>query len=557
MNISFIFPTHLGKARAFLVNEVLSAAAKQQGHHVVSVENADFVVLFDEQVPANVVGKKGVVLDLETAFNQPEQALQQGINAGQHFSVATMPEVATTNTPVNQTKNIVAITACPTGVAHTFMSAEAIENYGKAQGWNIKVETRGQVGAGNAISPEEVAAADLVFVAADIDVDLSKFQGKLMYRTSTGLALKKTAQEFEKAFQQAVVYQGGNVQSNNPSEAPSNERKGLYKHLMTGVSHMLPLVVAGGLLIAISFMFGIEAFKDENIAGGLPKALMDIGGGAAFHLMIAVFAGYVAFSIADRPGLAVGLIGGMLATSANAGILGGIIAGFLAGYVVLFLNKRIQLPASLASLKPILILPLLGSAIVGLAMVYLINPPVAAIMESLTNWLKSMGDVNAMLLGLIIGAMMCVDMGGPVNKAAYTFSVGMLASQVNAPMAAAMAAGMVPPIGMAIATLIARNKFTVNQRDAGKASFVLGLCFISEGALPFVAADPVRVIATSILGGATAGALSMGLGITLQAPHGGLFVIPFVSQPLMYLGVIAIGSVVTGVLYALIKPKSA
>lgn len=552
MNMSFIFPAQLGKARAFLVNEVLTAAAKQQGHHVVAVEQADFVVLFDEQVPANVVGKQGAVVSLEHAFTQPEAVLQQAVSSSKTFANATTV-AASEDAGV---KNIVAVTACPTGVAHTFMSAEAIATYAQAQGWNVKVETRGQVGVGNLITPEEVAAADLVFVAADIDVDLSKFEGKPMYRTSTGLALKKTAQEFDKAFKQAAVYTGGKSESKAAEENTKGERKGVYKHLMTGVSHMLPLVVAGGLLIAMSFMFGIEAFKDDTIAGGLPKALMDIGGGAAFHLMIAVFAGYVAFSIADRPGLAVGLIGGMLATNAGAGILGGIIAGFLAGYVVKFLNDKIQLSPSLASLKPILILPLFGSLIVGLAMVYIINPPVAAIMESLSSWLKSMGDINAVVLGIILGVMMCTDMGGPVNKAAYTFSVGMLASSVNTPMAAAMAAGMVPPIGMAIATWIARKKFTTNQRDAGKASFVLGLCFISEGALPFVAADPVRVIASSILGGATAGALSLGLGISLQAPHGGLFVIPFVSDPLLYLGVIAVGSLVTGVCYAIIKPKA-
>ena len=550
MNISFIFPAQLGKARAFLVNEVLTAAAKQQGHSVVNAEQADFVVLFDEQVPANVVGKQGAVVSLEQAFTQPEATLTQAVSSAQTFANAT--QAAVSNSGV---KNIVAVTACPTGVAHTYLSADKIAEYAKSQGWNVKVETRGQVGIRNSISEEEVTNADLVFIAADIDVDLSKFQGKLMYRTSTGLALKKTAQEFEKAFQQATVYQGGSAAATKGEEA-TGEKKGIYKHLMTGVSHMLPFVVAGGLLIAISFMFGIEAFKDPNIAGGLPKALMDIGGGAAFHLMIAVFAGYVAYSIADRPGLTAGFVGGMLATTAGAGILGGIIAGFLAGYVVKFLNDNIKLPASLTSLKPILILPLLGSASVGLAMVYVINPPVASIMEALSSWLKSMGEINAIVLGIVLGVMMCTDMGGPVNKAAYTFSVGMLASDVNTPMAAAMAAGMVPPIGMAIATWIARNKFTVNQRDAGKASFVLGLCFISEGALPFVAADPVRVIATSILGGATAGAISLGLGITLQAPHGGLFVIPFVSQPLMYLAAIAIGSAVTGVTYALIKPKA-
>ncbi|AHG79919.1 FruA protein [Mannheimia varigena USDA-ARS-USMARC-1388] len=551
MNISFVFPQTLGNARRFLVNEVLSAVAKQQGYNVVEANQADFVVLFDNTIPQVAAGKKGAILDLDQAFAQPEASLKQAVENGQLFANATVtPAVSTSGV-----KNIVAVTACPTGVAHTFMSAEAIENYAKAQGWNVKVETRGQVGAGNPISEEEVATADLVFVAADIDVDLEKFKGKPMYRTSTGLALKKTAQEFEKAFAQAKVYEGGVAKAEN-AESATGEKKGLYKHLMTGVSHMLPLVVAGGLLIAISFMFGIEAFKDETIAGGLPKALMDIGGGAAFHLMIAVFAGYVAFSIADRPGLAVGLIGGMLATTAGAGILGGIVAGFLAGYTVKFLNGAIKLPPSLTSLKPILILPLLGSAIVGLLMIYLINPPVKALMDALVEWLNTMGQTNAIILGIVLGAMMCTDMGGPVNKAAYTFGVGLIASQQYTPMAAVMAAGMVPPIGMAIATLIARNKFNTNQRDAGKASFVLGLCFISEGALPFVAADPIRVILSSILGGATAGAISMSLGITLQAPHGGLFVIPFVSQPLMYLAAIAIGSVVTGVVYATIKQKA-
>lgn len=551
MNISFLFPANVGKARQFLVGEVLSAAAKQQGHNVVSAELADFVVLFDNEIPAQAAGKKGAVINLDQAFAQPESALQQAVYSAQIFANATTTAVSTSGV-----KNIVAVTACPTGVAHTFMSAEAIENYAKAQGWNVKVETRGQVGAGNPISPEEVAAADLVFVAADIDVDLSKFEGKPMYRTSTGLALKKTASEFDKAFKEAKVYTGGAVAAKANDESASQEKKGVYKHLMTGVSHMLPIVVAGGLLIAISFMFGHTAFQDESIAFGLPKALMDIGGGAAFHLMIAVFAGYVAYSIADRPGLAVGLTGGMLATTAGAGILGGIFAGFLAGYVVKFLNDKIQLAPSFASLKPILILPLLGTAIVGLAMIYLINPPVKALMDSLVAWLNNMGQTNAIILGAILGAMMCVDMGGPVNKAAYTFGVGLIASQQYAPMAAVMAAGMVPPIGMAIATMIARNKFTVNQRDAGKPAFVLGLCFISEGALPFVAADPVRVIGTSILGGAVAGAISMSLGITLQAPHGGLFVIPFVSAPVMYIAAIAIGSVITGVTYALIKPKA-
>ena len=552
MHIYFTPSANLGNAKAFLLREMLSKAAQAQHQIVDSAEAADLIIVLGNVLPNNAQfnGKKVFLAKIDEHFNAPENLLDQAIQQAQDYAPPAESAVVSNS----KMKNIVAVTACPTGVAHTFMSAEAIETYAKQQGWQVKVETRGQVGAGNEITAEEVAAADLVFVAADIDVPLDKFKGKLMYRTSTGLALKKTAQEFDKAFKEAKIYEGGATSAAKAEER--GEKKGVYKHLMTGVSHMLPLVVAGGLLIAISFMFGIEAFKDENIVGGLPKALMDIGGGAAFHLMIAVFAGYVAFSIADRPGLAVGLIGGMLATTAGAGILGGIIAGFLAGYVVKGLNDVIKLPPSLMSLKPILILPLLGSFIVGLAMIYLINPPVAKIMTALSEWLKSMGDVNAMVLGVIIGTMMCIDMGGPVNKAAYTFSVGMIASQVYTPMAAAMAAGMVPPIGMAIATWLARSKFTSNQRDAGKASFVLGFCFISEGALPFVAADPLRVIISSILGGATAGAISMSLGITLQAPHGGLFVVPFVSEPLMYLAAIAIGSVVTGVIYAVIKPKA-
>ena len=552
MHIYLSPSANLGNAKAFLLREMLSKTAQAQHEIVDSAEAADLIIVLGNVLPNNAQfnGKKVFLAKIDEHFNVPENLLDQAIQQAQDY----VPPAESAVVSNGKMKNIVAVTACPTGVAHTFMSAEAIETYAKQQGWQVKVETRGQVGAGNEITAEEVAAADLVFVAADIDVPLDKFKGKLMYRTSTGLALKKTAQEFDKAFKEAKIYEGGATSAAKAEER--GEKKGVYKHLMTGVSHMLPLVVAGGLLIAISFMFGIEAFKDENIAGGLPKALMDIGGGAAFHLMIAVFAGYVAFSIADRPGLAVGLIGGMLATTAGAGILGGIIAGFLAGYVVKGINDVIKLPPSLMSLKPILILPLLGAFIVGLAMIYLINPPVAKIMTALSEWLKSMGDVNAMVLGVIIGTMMCIDMGGPVNKAAYTFSVGMIASQVYTPMAAAMAAGMVPPIGMAIATWLARSKFTSNQRDAGKASFVLGLCFISEGALPFVAADPLRVIISSVLGGATAGAISMSLGITLQAPHGGLFVVPFVSEPLMYLAAIAIGSVVTGVIYAVIKPKA-
>ncbi|WP_044470017.1 fructose-specific PTS transporter subunit EIIC [Mannheimia massilioguelmaensis] len=552
MNIFLTQSPNLGQAKTFLLHQVAKQVAKQQNYQVVDqAEQADIVIVFGKILPNEtaLLGKKVALVDEQQVFLAPESALSEALT---HAIDYVQPESIPSAASSTRVKNIVAVTACPTGVAHTFMSAEAIETYAKAQGWNIKVETRGQVGVGNPISPQEVADADLVFVAADIDVPLDKFAGKPMYRTSTGLALKKTAQEFEKAFNNAQIYESVGKVAN--ATETQGEKKGVYKHLMTGVSHMLPFVVAGGLLISIAWILGgIYAGAEEN-AGTLAYTLNKIGG-TAFGLMIAAFAGYVAYSIADRPGLAVGFIGGMLANGAGAGILGGIFAGFLAGYIVKALNDVIKLPATFSSLKPILILPLLGTAIVGLIMIYVINEPVATIMKSLAEWLKTMGQANALVLGAIVGGMMCVDMGGPVNKAAYTFGTGLIASQVYTPMAAVMAAGMVPPIGMAIATWIARSKFTASQRDGGKASFILGLCFISEGALPFVAADPIRVIVTSIIGGAIAGAISMGLGITLQSPHGGLFALTAVSQPLIYLGAIAIGSVVTGVLYAIIKPK--
>ncbi len=320
---------------------------------------------------------------------------------------------------------------------------------------------------------------------------------------------------------------------------------------------MLPMVVAGGLLIALSFVFGIEAFEQE---GTLAAALMQIGGGTAFALMIPVLAGYIAYSIADRPGIAPGMIGGMLAANIGSGFIGGILAGFLAGYVALAVTRYVKLPSSVESLKPILIIPLVASLVTGLTMIYVIGEPVAALLNALTSFLESMGSTNAVLLGILLGAMMCFDLGGPVNKAAYTFGVGLLASETYGPMAAIMAAGMVPAIGMGIASFVARNKFSAPEREAGKASFVLGLCFISEGAIPFAAKDPLRVIPACIAGGALTGALSMLVGAKLMAPHGGIFVllIPNAITPaLLYLGAIVAGSLVTGLGYAFIKRGAA
>ncbi|HFR4112399.1 TPA: PTS fructose transporter subunit IIBC [Yersinia enterocolitica] len=555
MKTLLIIDSSLGQARGHLASLMLCAAAAKAGlSWVEKAADAELVIVAGQSVPADSAlnGKNVYLGDVEKAVRDPEGFLAQAITQAKPYqaAVAAAPVAASTTGP----KRIVAITACPTGVAHTFMAAEAIESEAKKRGWWVKVETRGSVGAGNAITPEEVAAADLVIVAADIEVDLDKFAGKPMYRTTTGLALKKTAQELDKAVVEAEVYQPKTGSSTGVKKA---ETGGPYRHLLTGVSYMLPMVVAGGLCIALSFVFGIKAFE---VKGTLAAALMQIGGGSAFALMVPVLAGFIAFSIADRPGLTPGLIGGMLAVSTGAGFLGGIIAGFLAGYVAKAISTKLRLPQSMEALKPILIIPLVASLIVGLVMIYVVGTPVAKIMTGLTNWLQSMGTANAVLLGAILGAMMCTDMGGPVNKAAYAFGVALLSSSVYAPMAAIMAAGMVPPLAMGLATLLARHKFDKGEQEGGKAALVLGLCFISEGAIPFAARDPMRVLPCCIAGGALTGALSMAFGAQLMAPHGGLFVllIPGAIHPvLLYLVAIIAGTVLAGGLYAMLKRPDA
>lgn len=548
--------------------ECHSSALAVQPLTQTQIDSADTIIIAANTSidDTRFVGKKVYRADISACLTDPTAFLQAAVEQAslletatvstETASIANATHATNNNSSTNNssaTKKIVAITACPTGVAHTFMAAEALEEEAARQGHQIKVETRGSVGAKNQLTADEIAQADVVIIAADIEVPLDRFDGKLMYKTSTGLALKKTEQEIEKAFNQATTYRHAAGASNHEG---TEEKKGVYKHLMTGVSHMLPVVVAGGLIIAISFVFGINAANEE---GSLAAALMSIGGGSAFALMIPVLAGYIAFSIADRPGLTPGLIGGMLASSTGAGFLGGIVAGFLAGYSAKFLAEKVRLPQSMEALKPILIIPLIATLVTGLVMIYVVGGPVSSIMSAMTEFLNNMGSANAVLLGLILGAMMCFDLGGPINKAAYTFGVGLLASQTYAPMAAIMAGGMVPAMGMGLATLLARDKFDKNEREAGKAAFVLGLCFISEGAIPFAAKDPLRVIPASMIGGALTGALSMWFGAKLMAPHGGLFVllIPNAITPaLMYLIAILAGTIVTGVTYAILKQRA-
>ncbi|TBW34872.1 PTS fructose transporter subunit EIIBC [Siculibacillus lacustris] len=563
--LSAVIATKDRSTQVLLAAEALRKAAASAGHALdIETRTADGVLspLSDEAVAASagalLVGSatttdrfpaaKTLALTLDAVLADPAGSLAKAVAA---FAGA---------------KKIVAITSCPTGIAHTFMAAEGIEQGGKALGHQVKVETQGSVGAQNTLSAEDIAAADLVLIAADTNVDMSRFAGKLVYSTGTKGAINDGKALVAKAFAEAVR-QGGGAAS-GPRDlaaevaadkaARAAQRSGPYKHLMTGVSYMLPFVVAGGLLIAIAFALGGIYVYDDAHKDTLGQALFLIGAKNGFALMVPMLAGFIAYSIADRPGIAPGAIGGMLAGSIGAGFLGGIAAGFLAGYVVSFLNKSIQLPRTLEGLKPVLILPLLGTAIVGLLMIYVIGTPVAQILAAMTAFLKGMEGANAVLLGVIIGAMMAFDMGGPVNKAAYTFATGLLASGIYTPMAAAMVAGMTPPLGLALATKLFADRFTADEHEAGNAAAVLGISFITEGAIPFAARDPFRVIPSLMAGSAVAGVISMVVGAELHVPHGGIFVLPIpnaVSHLVGYLVALVAGTVVTAILLRVLKPS--
>ena len=456
---------------------------------------------------------------------------------------------------------VVAVTACPTGIAHTYMAADALKKKAKELGIHIKVETNGSGGVKNRLTDEEIREATAVIVAADKQVEMDRFAGKVLIQVPVAEGIRNSEELLTRAIRQdAPIYEPNLSYSEKISRskaAQKNKRSGFYRHLMSGVSNMLPFVIGGGILIAICFMFGIHAFdpKDPSF-NPFAKVLMDIGGGTAFKLMIPVLAGYIAMSIADRPGLAPGMVGGLIAANSGAGFLGGIIAGFLAGYVVVGLKKMFSgLPQSLEGIKPMLLYPLLGIFFTGMIMVYVIADPVAHLNTALGDWLKNMGQANAVILGIVLGAMMAFDMGGPINKAAYTFGLAMIANGNYYPHAAIMAAGMTPPLGLAIATSLFRNKFTQEERDAGKTAYILGLSFITEGAIPFAAADPTRVIPSVMIGSAVAGGLSMFFGCTLPAPHGGIFVLPVIGHPWLYVVSILIGSVITALLANLLKKK--
>lgn len=452
---------------------------------------------------------------------------------------------------------VLAVTACPTGIAHTFMAAEKLEQTAKEMGISIKVETNGSSGAKNVLTTTEIKNADCIIVAADKNVEMARFNGKPVIQTKVADGIHKAKELLLRATtpSDVPIYQSGSNAATPQDDANESIGRQIYKHLMNGVSHMLPFVIGGGILIALAFLFDDYTIDPSKFGSNTPLAafLMKIGG-TAFGFMLPVLAGFIAMSIADRPALAVGFVGGALANSGGSGFLGALIAGFVAGYIVLGLKKLFSgLPQSLEGLKPVLLYPFFGILLIGAIIILVINPPVGAINAWMAASLNSLGSGSKIFLGILLGGMMAVDMGGPVNKAAYVFGTASLANGQYEIMAAVMAGGMVPPLAIALCTTFFKNRFTESERKSGVTNYIMGLSFITEGAIPFASADPVRVIPACIIGSATAGALSMAFNCALRAPHGGLFVVPVISNPFGYLTALAVGSIVGMIVLAVLK----
>lgn len=463
---------------------------------------------------------------------------------------------------------IVAVTACPTGIAHTYMAAEAIEKKAKELGYQVKVETRGSGGAKNVLTDDEIAKAAGVIVACDTNVPTDRFDGKKVIECQVSDGINK-AEELIKRISSgdAPVFKASGKKEASHSSVGGKESVGhqIYKHLMNGVSHMLPFVVGGGILIAIAFLIdgfsvdlnSLPADQRANFGTITQAAALFKGiGGTAFGFMLPILAGFIAMSIADRPGLAVGFVGGSIAANGTSGFLGALVAGFVAGYIVLLLKKVFsKLPERLDGMKPVLLYPLLGIFLVGVIMQFVVEPPIGALNTAINNGLNGLNGASAVVLGVLLGGMMSVDMGGPVNKAAYVFGTASIAAGNYNIMAAVMIGGMVPPIAIALATIFFKNKFTAEERKAGPTNFIMGLSFITEGAIPFAASDPLHVLPACVVGSAVAGGLSMAFGCTLMAPHGGIFVVPTIGNPLMYLVALVIGSFIACGLLGLLKKK--
>lgn len=463
---------------------------------------------------------------------------------------------------------IVAVTACPTGIAHTYMAAEAIEKKAKELGYQVKVETRGSAGAKNVLTDDEIAKATGVIVACDTNVPTDRFDGKKVIECQVSDGINKTEELVKRiAAGDAPVFKASGKREASHSSIGGKESIGhqIYKHLMNGVSHMLPFVVGGGILIAIAFLIdgfsvdlnSLPADQRANFGTITQGAALFKGiGGTAFGFMLPILAGFIAMSIADRPGLAVGFVGGSIAANGTSGFLGALVAGFVAGYIVNLLKKIFsKLPESLDGVKPVLLYPLLGIFLIGVIMQFVVEPPIGALNTAINNGLNGLNGASAVVLGVLLGGMMAIDMGGPVNKAAYVFGTASIAAGNYNIMAAVMIGGMVPPLAIALATIFFKNKFTAEERKAGPTNFIMGLSFITEGAIPFAASDPLHVLPACAVGSAVAGGLSMAFGCTLMAPHGGIFVVPTIGNPLMYLVALVIGSFIACGLLGLLKKK--
>ena len=463
---------------------------------------------------------------------------------------------------------IVAVTACPTGIAHTYMAAEAIEKKAKELGYQVKVETRGSAGAKNVLTDDEIAKATGVIVACDTNVPTDRFDGKKVIECQVSDGINKTEELVKRiAAGDAPVFKASGKKEASHSSIGGKESIGhqIYKHLMNGVSHMLPFVVGGGILIAIAFLIdgfsvdltSLPADQRANFGTITQGAALFKGiGGTAFGFMLPILAGFIAMSIADRPGLAVGFVGGSIAANGTSGFLGALVAGFVAGYIVNLLKKIFsKLPESLDGVKPVLLYPLLGIFLIGVIMQFVVEPPIGALNTAINNGLNGLNGASAVVLGVLLGGMMAIDMGGPVNKAAYVFGTASIAAGNYNIMAAVMIGGMVPPLAIALATIFFKNKFTAEERKAGPTNFIMGLSFITEGAIPFAASDPLHVLPACVVGSAVAGGLSMAFGCTLMAPHGGIFVVPTIGNPLMYLVALVIGSFIACGLLGLLKKK--
>ncbi|WP_161879081.1 PTS fructose transporter subunit IIABC [Alkalibacterium sp. MB6] len=451
-------------------------------------------------------------------------------------------------------KFVIAVTACPTGIAHTYMAEDALKKKAAEMGVEIRVETNGTDGAKNVLTKEEIERADGVIIAADKKVDIARFNGKPVLQRPVSAGINKAEELITKASTgQAPILHAEASNESSSDEGNESAWQGIYKDLMNGVSHMLPFVVGGGILLAISFLFEAQLGPDSTLFTSFNTI-----GGSAFEFLIPILAGYIAYSIADRPGLLPGMAGGLIAVNSDAGFLGGLVAGFLAGYVMNLIKKALKnFPKSLEGLKAILLYPVLGLLLVGLLMFFLVGPFFAVINNGMINFLENLGTGNAVLLGAVLGGMMAVDMGGPVNKAAYAFSIGIFGDTGDGSlMAAVMVGGMIPPLAIAISTLVFKNKYTHIERQSGLTNFVLGASFITEGAIPFAAADPLRVIGSSILGAAIGGGLTQLWNVSIPAPHGGLFVIGIGENPLWFIAALLIGSFITAIILGLWKPKA-